>query len=91
MCGRSGGEEFVLGVTHVDKDGIQIAIERIRKQFEAERFRFGDKVMGVTASFGIAGFQGKKAPKFDELLRNADEALYTAKREGRNRLEFSIK
>ena len=91
MCGRNGGEEFVLGVTHVDKEGIQIAIERIRRQFEAERFRFGDRVMGVTASFGIAGFQGKKAPKFDELLRNADEALYTAKREGRNRLEFSLR
>jgi two-component system, cell cycle response regulator len=91
MCGRTGGEEFVLGVTHVDQEGIQIAIERIRRQFEAERFRFGDKMMGVTASFGIAGFQGKKAPKFDELLRNADEALYTAKREGRNRLEFSLR
>jgi two-component system, cell cycle response regulator len=91
MCGRTGGEEFVLGVTHVDKDGIQIAVERIRQQFEAEKFRFGNRVMGVTASFGIAGFQGKKAPKFDELLRNADEALYTAKRGGRNRVEFSFR
>jgi two-component system, cell cycle response regulator len=89
MCGRNGGEEFVLGVTHVDKKGIEIAIERIRQQFEAERFTFGDKVTGVTASFGIAGFCGKRAPNFDELLRNADEALYAAKREGRNRLEFS--
>jgi two-component system cell cycle response regulator len=91
MCGRTGGEEFILGVTHVEKEGIQIAIERIRQQFEAERFRFGDRVIGVTASFGIAGFRGKQAPKFDALLRNADEALYTAKRGGRNRLEFSLR
>jgi diguanylate cyclase (GGDEF)-like protein len=44
----------------------------------------------VTASFGIAGFHGSNAPDLDELLRNADEALYRAKREGRNRLEFSV-
>jgi two-component system, cell cycle response regulator len=88
MCGRTGGEEFVLGITHAEEEGIRIAVERIRQQLEAQEFRFGNEVIGVTASFGIAGFYGKRPPKFDDLLRNADEALYTAKHNGRNRLEF---
>jgi diguanylate cyclase len=43
----------------------------------------------VTASFGIAGFQGKHAPDFAKLLKQADAALYAAKRAGRNRIEFA--
>ena len=89
MCGRIGGEEFVLGFTHVERQGIQIAVERIRQKLEAERLTFGEHVIRVTASFGIAGFQGCNSPKLDELLRSADAALYTAKAKGRNRLEFA--
>jgi len=89
MCGRIGGEEFVIVLTHVDRKGVQIAIERIRQQFEAERFTFAGTVLGVTASFGISGLEGNKAPEFDQLLRDADAALYAAKRSGRNRLGFS--
>jgi diguanylate cyclase (GGDEF)-like protein len=43
----------------------------------------------VTASFGIDGFQGKHAPDFAKLLKQADAALYAAKRAGRNRIEFA--
>ena len=89
MCGRIGGEEFVLALSHVDKAGVEIAIERIRRQFEAEKFAFGGKVVTVTASFGIARFHGNNAPALDSLRRDADAALYVAKRKGRNRLEFS--
>jgi two-component system, cell cycle response regulator len=89
MCGRIGGEEFVVVLSHVDRAGVQIAIERIRRQFEAEKFTFDGKVVTGTASFGIAGFQRSNAPDFDKLLREADVALYAAKHKGRNRLEFS--
>jgi two-component system cell cycle response regulator len=90
MCGRFGGEEFVIGITHVEKEGVHTAIERVRQQLEAESFAFGSSVISVTASFGIAGFQGGKTPNFEVLLRNADTALYTAKRRGRNCLEFGL-
>src|SRR6266542_1362173 len=88
MSGRIGGEEFVVVITHIEKPNIQIAVDRIRHQFEAEEFRFAGRILGVTASFGISGFQGGEAPQFSQLLKDADSALYAAKRAGRNRLEF---
>jgi two-component system cell cycle response regulator len=90
ICGRIGGEEFVIALSHGDRADVEIAVDRIRRQLEAEEFPFEGIVVKATASFGIAGFRGSKAPDLVELLRNADEALYRAKREGRNRLEFSL-
>jgi diguanylate cyclase (GGDEF)-like protein len=89
ICGRIGGEEFVVVITHAQKPDIQIVVERIRHQLEAEKFEFGRNVLGVTASFGISGFQGGEPPKFTQLVKEADTALYAAKRAGRNRLEFA--
>jgi diguanylate cyclase (GGDEF)-like protein len=89
VCGRIGGEEFVVVLTHIHKPNIQMVVERIRHQLEAEKFTFGGRTFSVTASFGIAGFQGGEAPKFAQLLKEADAALYAAKRAGRNRAEFA--
>src|SRR5712692_2544831 len=89
ICGRVGGEEFLVVLTHVQKPNVEIVVDRIRHQFEAEKFTFGGRTLGVTASFGISGFQAGEAPKFDQLIREADAALYAAKRAGRNRLEFA--
>ena len=90
MSARIGGEEFVLAITHVDRPGIQIAIERIRQRLEAEEFMLAGHSVRITASFGIAGFQGKNMPDLDQLVRKADEALYEAKHKGRNRFEFAL-
>ncbi len=89
ICGRLGGEEFVVVITHAEKPNVQMVVDRIRHQLEAEAFKFGGRTLAVTASFGISGFQSGQAPKFDQLIREADVALYAAKRAGRNRLEFS--
>ena len=89
ICGRIGGEEFLFVLTHADKDNVQFVAERIRKEFEDQEFLFGGRVIKVTASFGISGFQGKKHPEFRQLLNQADAALYTAKHRGRNRIEFA--
>src|SRR6266852_7896269 len=89
ICGRIGGEEFVVVITHVEKPNVQTAVDRIRRQLEAERFVFEGNALGVTASFGISGFQGGQPPKFSQLIREADTALYAAKRAGRNRIEFA--
>src|SRR6266853_5107882 len=87
ICGRIGGEEFVVVITHVEKPNVQIAIDRIRRELEAERFNFEGCVLGITASFGVSGFQRGAVPNFSQVLREADTALYAAKRAGRNRIE----
>jgi two-component system, cell cycle response regulator len=88
ICGRVGGEEFLIALTHVDKTDVHIAIDRIRREVETERFMFGQQAWQVTASFGISGLRSNQATDFDQLLREADAALYAAKDNGRNRLEF---
>ncbi len=89
LCGRLGGEEFVIVLSQTDRSGACIAIERLRQNLEHEKFDFAGSAVSVTASFGISGFQGKGAPQFSELLRQADDALYVAKRNGRNRVQFA--
>jgi diguanylate cyclase (GGDEF)-like protein len=88
ICARLGGEEFLLMMTHADKEGMKTAVGRIRKQFENTSFTFEDKTITATASFGIAGFRGSKPPDWNTLVTRADTALYAAKHKGRNRMEF---
>ena len=57
ICARLGGEEFLLMMTHSDKEGTKTAVERIRKHFEDTKFTFGDSIFTATASFGITGFR----------------------------------
>lgn len=79
---RYGGEEFVLILPQVTPEEAQQCAERLRRAIE--NFEMPE-VPQVTASFGVAVFPeaGKTMP---ELLRAADQALYQAKRTGRNRV-----
>jgi len=88
MCARLGGEEFLLIITHSDREGVKTVVERIRKQFENNKVIVGTATIAATASFGIAGFRGIKPPDWNALVECADTALYAAKRKGRNRIEF---
>lgn len=90
MCGRLGGEEFLVVITHVEeKENVNIAIERIRKQFRVQKFTVAGRTFGATASFGIAGFHGSKPSDLNTLVALADTALYAAKHKGRDRVEFA--
>ena len=89
MCGRLGGEEFLALLTHAERDDVAKAIERIRRKFELQEFAFEGRACPATASFGIAGFKGASAPDLRQLVARADEALYAAKCNGRNRVEFA--
>ncbi|MGB9068978.1 MAG: diguanylate cyclase [Candidatus Acidiferrales bacterium] len=90
ISGRIGGEEFLFVLTHADRDGTMMVVDRIRQQLAAEKFVFDGATVQVTASFGISGFSGKSAPEFEELLAQADDALYRAKDNGRNRIELGV-
>ena len=90
LCGRLGGEEFLLVLTHTDKENALRVIERIRTELSSALVTFGGCTVGVTASFGLAGFEGnQKASSVGRLREMADSALYSAKRAGRNRIEFT--
>ena len=89
ICGRIGGEEFLFILTHTTQENARVVIERIRAQLEAAKFDFDANSLTVTASFGVAGFEGTQAPDFNRLVSRADAALYGAKRTGRNRIEIA--
>lgn len=90
LCGRFGGEEFLVVLTHAQRNDALAVIERIRKELEMTPFTFGSCTVNVTASFGLAGFEGHEKPSvFSKLQAMADAALYAAKRGGRNRVELA--
>jgi two-component system cell cycle response regulator len=84
ICGRLGGDEFLLVITHVEADAIIKTVERFREKLAEKRFELGNEKVTITASFGIAGFSGKEILDFTTLVRRADKALYAAKHAGRN-------
>jgi len=84
ICGRLGGDEFLLVVTHVEPNQIETAVGRFREEFAALSFPFQGRSVRVTASFGVAGCVGKELPDFSAMVRKADQMLYEAKRAGRN-------
>lgn len=89
ICGRIGGDEFLLVMTFTDHDGVRTAVERLRAQLEAQRFSFEGREVRVTASIGIAGIRQGQECDFGRLMVQADVALYSAKRLGRNRAEMA--
>jgi two-component system, cell cycle response regulator len=90
ICGRLGGDEFLLVLTHVQPESVEAAVNRFRGQFAALSFPLQGQSVSVTASFGIAGFRGKEVPEFAALVRKADQMLYQAKRAGKNLLVISL-
>jgi two-component system, cell cycle response regulator len=86
ICGRMGGDEFLLVITHVAREYILSTINRMREEWSGSEFEFGGSAVSITASFGVAGFCGKDAPTFQALAQQADKALYSAKRAGGNQV-----
>jgi two-component system cell cycle response regulator len=84
---RYGGEEFVVVMPDTDTDFAYTVAERLRKSVEKMPFAISRDPgkLNITISIGIAGSEGN-TDSADALLHRADQALYRAKREGRNRV-----
>jgi two-component system cell cycle response regulator len=84
---RHGGEEFVIVMPETDMAVAAIVAERIRRRIAGEPFsiRAGAAALDVTISVGIAALAGV-ADTAAQILKRADQALYRAKRDGRNRV-----
>jgi len=104
---RYGGEEFaiILPETTSGKEamvaperlrqyigGAIVVAERIKKRMEESKLTYEDKELGITVSIGVACFDGMDQEKTkDDLIREADEALYKAKALGKNRVYWKRK
>jgi diguanylate cyclase (GGDEF)-like protein len=84
VAARYGGEELALILPHTDLEGTHVIAERIRESIESMEVPLLDGAgsLQITASLGVAASsQGSK----NELISAADNALYVAKREGKNK------
>jgi len=94
LIARYGGEEFAIILPETTKQGGLEAAERIREAAACKRFKVYDEETRVTVSIGVASFPADMGHTLTEyypdipleLLQHADQALYQAKKEGRNRV-----
>ena len=91
VAGRYGGEEFCIVLPETKVGNTTVVAERIRERLAASRFDVGEESVVVTASIGIAGIESIEAEDGLSplsLIDRADQALYSAKHHGRNRVEM---
>lgn len=90
LCCRYGGEEFVLLLDHASGDQALAVAERVRRDIEELAFAWEGERVPLTLSAGVASFPDLYVKTAAELILFADEALYEAKRRGRNRVLLDV-
>ena len=83
---RYGGEEFILILPEATLEASFVIAERIRRLIESTLFEVGQAQVNLTVSMGISNFPKHQAKSKEELIKMADQALYDAKRGGRNKV-----
>jgi diguanylate cyclase (GGDEF)-like protein len=88
IVARYGGEEFCIVVPKISLKAAAVLAERVRHQIQTQPFVNQQLSIAFTVSIGIS--HRKEATPLTELIRIADELLYAAKRNGRNRVSFNM-
>lgn len=84
---RYGGEEFLLVLPGLPQEGAALRAEQLRRAMSTTHVDYSGSQIKVTVSFGVATYPTDgRTP--DELIASADSALYSAKAEGRNRVNL---
>jgi two-component system cell cycle response regulator len=88
FVGRYGGEEFVVCLPGADISQAGSVAERMRRRVEEMRITLPDSQQSIriTGSFGVASFRAGSEETVDLITGRADDTMYRAKREGRNRV-----
>lgn len=86
LAARYGGEEFVVILPDTDKEGIYEVAERIKQEIESLDIEHNDSPVAdhVTVSIGVAVSKVKSKDDGERIVKLADQALYQAKKNGRN-------
>jgi diguanylate cyclase (GGDEF)-like protein/PAS domain S-box-containing protein len=85
LIGRTGGEEFAVVLRDIDSAPAGRLAESLRRRVEQTPVELPDGSMNLTVSIGLVGLE-EEVDSFGELLKRADDALYRAKRGGRNQV-----
>jgi len=88
LVGRYGGEEFIVLAPETDGESALIVGERIRSSVQKQSEE-GVGIPAVTISIGVATTRAVEAAHFEDLIHLADEALYSAKKAGRNQVKVA--
>ncbi len=91
IFGRTGGEEFVIGLPDTTEEKSKVVAERICSSVRSAKVNIGSKVLDYTVSIGSATAYSEEPHSLKELIDNADAAMYQAKQKGRNRVEVFIR
>jgi diguanylate cyclase (GGDEF)-like protein/PAS domain S-box-containing protein len=86
IIGRYGGEEFVVFLSDTDREQASVVADRIWSSIRNLPISYGEINFTVTASLGVSTLQSGDAT-LDDLMKRADDMLYAAKRNGRDRIE----
>jgi diguanylate cyclase (GGDEF)-like protein len=86
MVARYGGEEFAIVLPETNRESAKIAAERCRKQIETSPIETESQKFSITVSIGTSSLPTPNIKDSDTLIKSADDALYQAKRSGRNRV-----
>ncbi len=91
LVARSGGEEFAVVIENADTAAVDLLAERIRREIAAAVIDVPGQLepLSLTASIGVAGAVPMGPDGGTDLYREADGALYRAKRDGRNRVRWA--
>jgi len=84
---RYGGEEFVILLSDTDANGAELLAERIRSSIEHHTIAYGMETIKITASLGVSTFHD--GDTIESFVKHADEAMYTAKNNGRNQVALA--
>ncbi|MCP4399757.1 MAG: diguanylate cyclase [bacterium] len=85
ICGRFGGEEFIIVLPNTKIEQAEYVAEKIRRDFAAHQFHYDSQVFFTTCTIGLASIKGA-LQEISSLINETDSALYRGKKSGKNQV-----